>query len=234
MVQSNDIILQEKIESGQVWKTVDLYSEEKSLGSDTGLQRVMEGSVTMGNPIISNVIRNHREIGSTFWDYYIVSLPFTLHRLDGDRHYRSSVFRVTLDNSNITAIDLFPQDITTETKIERKLSISPKIQIRFNKIANGSMKIGKIESSKEYITLLPLITSFGRGQQQFYWEYKEFREQPVLPGDKQAIALLRTPHGITQINAQIDYKADIIVTLFGVLRSKVVKSDTILVTWMLP
>ncbi|MCO5382629.1 MAG: hypothetical protein NHB15_11470 [Methanosarcina barkeri] len=233
MAQSNEFILQDKINSDQVWKTVDLYSEEKSLGSEASLQRIMEGSVTIGNPVICSILRNQGETGATFWDYYIVSLPFTLHRLDGNRYYKFSIFQVTLDNPIITATDLFPQDITTETKIEKRFSISPKLQISFNKIAKGDMKIGGIESSKEYITLAPLITAFGRGQRQFYWEYKEFREQPVLPGDKQAVALLRIPHGTTKISAQISYKAVVIVTLFGMCVNKDVKSDTLPVTWVL-
>ncbi len=232
MAQPDEVMLQGKIEPDQVLKTVDLYSEEKSLGAAGGLQRIMEGEVTIGIPVIGHALRNQREPSPIRWDYYSISLPFTLHRLDGNRYYESAVFQVTLDNSTITAADLFPTDITAETKIEKRLSISPELKISF-KQAEAVMK-GEVESSREYIILAPRITAFGKGQRQFYWEYKEFREQPVFPGDKQAVVVLQVPHGTTQVSAQLDYKAIVIEKVFGVLSKKNVKSGTLPVSWKFP
>lgn len=267
MVQPSEIILQEKINSDQTWEIVDLYSEEHSLGSDMGLQRIkgreitiipstnnvlrnkrepdpekepdpfhwksqketdqihriMMKAITIGTPLISHIPQNQKESESINWDYYCISLPFTLHRLDGNRYYESLVFQVTLSDPRITAVDLFPQNITAKTGIENKLSISPELKIAYKQV---KMDIGgKAKSSKEnIITLEPRITAFGKGQHQFYWEYKELCEQPSLPGSKQAIVLLRVPYGNTKITTKLSYKAIVVEKIFGVLIRRDVES----------
>ena len=232
MAHADEVLLQGGIEPDQVLKTVDLYSEEKSLGASKGLQRIMTGEVTIGMPVVEKVLRNHGKADSVHWDYYSISLPFTLHRLEGNRYYESAIFQVTLNDSQITATALFPTDITAETKIEKKLSLSPEFKISYRQ-AEAGINAEK-ESSKEYIVLAPCITAFGKGQQQFYWEYKQFREQPVFPGDKQAVVVLRVPRGMTQVSAQLDYEAVVAETLFGIVYKKNIKSGVLPVSWKLP
>ncbi len=232
MARADEVMLQQKIEPDQVLKTVDLYSEENSLGASKGLQRIMTGEVTIGNPVVEKALRSQNTADSVHWDYYSISLPFTLHRLEGNRYYESAVFQVTLDNSKITAADLFPTDITIETRIEKKLSLSSEFKLSFKQVDAG-LNAGE-ELSREYIVLAPCITAFGKGQQQFYWEYKKFREQPVFPGDKQAVVVLRVPHGMTQVTAQLDYEAVVAETLFGITLKKNVKSGRLPVIWTLP
>ena len=77
-------------------------------------------------------------------------------------------------------------------------------------------------------------SDYAKGQQQFYWEYKQFREQPVFPGDKQAVVVLRVPRGMTQVSAQLDYEAVVAETLFGIVYKKNIKSGVLPVSWKLP
>lgn len=229
MPESSELILRQDIEPDSVLKTIDLYSEENSLGSG-GLQRIMEGKVTIGKPMIKNIPLKQSAQGVVKWDYYIVDTPFTLHRLDGERYYELAVFQVTLKEASSIAKDLFPRDIiTVKTKIKKSLSISSDLKFSFKAIETGLGE--KKEDSLEYIILTPLLTPFGKGESQFYWEYKEFNEQHVFPGIKQAAIILQVPHGLKRISADLGYKADVVETLFGMITKKKSKTDTVLVTW---
>ncbi len=231
MAESSELVLQSTIEPDRVLKAVDLYSEENSLGSGS-LQRIMEGEVTIGKPTIKYIPQEQSAHGSVKWDYYSVDAPFTLHRLDGNRYYERAVFQVTLMEPSSIAYDLFPTDIiTAETKVKKALSISSDFKFSFKAIE--ATIGGKEEDSFEYIVLTPLVTPFGKGEKQFYWEYKEFKEQPVFPGIKQAAIILQVPHGLKRINVDLEYKADVVETLFGMITKRKSKTDTVPVTWEL-
>jgi hypothetical protein len=223
------LVLQSTIKPDRELQTIDLYSEEKSLGSG-GLQRVMEGKVTIGKPTIKYIPWKQPAHVPVKWDYYSVDTPFTLHRLDGERYYELAVFQVTLKEPSCIANDLFPTDIiTAETKVKKTLSISSDFKFSFKPI---EVELGgKEEHSLEYIVLMPLVTPFGKGEKQFYWEYKEFKEQHVFPGVKQAAFILQVPHGLKRINADLEYKADVVETLFGMIMKRKSKTDTVPVTW---
>jgi len=231
MAESSELVLQSTIEPDRVLKTIDLYSEENPLGSGS-LQRIMEGEVTIGKPTIKYIQQEKSVHRLVNWDYYSVDAPFTLHRLDGDRYYERAVFQITLKEPSSIAYDLFPTDIiTVETKVKKALSISSDFKFSIKAIeANFE---GKGEDSLEYIVLTPLVTSFGKGENQFYWEYKEFKEQHVFPGVKQAAIILQVPHGLKRISADLEYKADVVETLFGVITKRKSKTDTVSVTWEL-
>lgn len=227
----SELVLQSTIEPDREMKTIDLYSEENSLGNG-GLQRIMEGKITIGEPTIKYIPRKQPTQGPVKWDYYSINTPFTLHRLDGNRYYELAVFQVTLKEPLSIANDLFPKDIiTVETRIKKALSISSDFKFSFKVIEAGLG--GKGEGSLEYIVLTPLITPFGKGEKQFYWEHKEFNEQHVFPGVKQAAVILQVPHGLKHINVDLEYKAYVVETLFGMITKRKSKTDTVTVNWEL-
>jgi len=231
MAEHSELVLQSTIEQDRELKTIDLYSEENSLGSG-GLQRIMEGKITIGKPTIKYIPWKQPAHRPVKWDYYSVDTPFTLHRLDGERYYELAVFQVTLKELSSIAHDLFPTDtITVKTKVKKTLSISSDFKFSFKAIEADLG--GKEEDSFEYIVLTPLVTPFGKGEKQFYWEHKEFKEQHVFPGVKQAAIILQVPHGLKRISADLEYKADVVETLFGMITKRKSKTDTVTVTWEL-
>jgi len=231
MAEPSELVLQSTIEPDRELKTIDLYSEENSLGSGS-LQRIMEGEITIGKPTIKYIPSKQPVHGPVKWDYYSVDTPFTLHRLEGERYYELAVFQVTLKEPSSIANDLFPTDIiTVETKVKKTLSISSDFKFSFKAIEADFG--GKGEDSLEYIVLTPLVTPFGKGEKQFYWEHKEFKEQHVFPGVKQAAVILQVPHGLKRISADLEYKADVVETLFGMITKRKSKTDTVPVTWEL-
>lgn len=228
---TSELVLQATIEPDRKMKTIELYSEEHSLGSGD-LQQIMEGKITIGNPTIKYITSKQPAREQVQWDYYTVDIPFTLHRLDGNRYYELAVFQITLKEPSSSANDLFPANIVTvETRVKKTLSISSDFKFGFKAIEAGLG--GKGEGSLEYIVLTPLVTPFGKGEKLFYWEHKEFKEQHVFPGVKQAAVILQVPHGLKRINADLDYRADVVETLFGVITKRKSKTDTVPVTWEL-
>jgi hypothetical protein len=233
MADAADVVLREDIDQEQAVATLDLYSEEKSLGTEGPLlQRITESQITIGLHEVE-VVSSQPDQGTTSWDYYSVYQPFTLHRLTGERYYESAVFQVTIDNPSVTAADLFPKNVIMELKIERRVSITPQLKFSY-KIVEASAG-GEVGTSISYVSLLPVITSYGEGERQFYWEYKAHQEQSVLPGTKQAAVVLRVPHGLNRITATVEYAAVVVETMLGGLyRKKDTKTGEYVVTWRLP
>jgi len=232
MAEPSELVLQSTIEPDRELKTLELYSEEHALGSGN-VQRVMEGKITIGKPMIKHIPWKQPAQGPMKWDYYSVDTPFTLHRLDGERYYELVVFQITLKEPASIANDLFPTDIiTVQTKVKKTITVSSDFKFSFKAI-EADLGGKKEEDSLEYILLTPLVTPFGKGENQFYWEHKEFKEQHVFPGVKQAAIILQVPHGLKHISVELEYRADVVETLFGMMTKRRSKTETLPVIWEL-
>lgn len=227
-----EFILLQDIKEEQVLTTLDLYSEEKQLGTgEGGLQRITESQVTIGQPEIEFVPQTQRTDGD-IWDYYGLYQPFTLHRLEGERYCQLLVFQITMNDVLVKAIDLFPKNVTMKLDIEDRIAVTPQLKFSFKVIEAG----GEVEREikKQYTTLIPIITVYGEGEREFYWEYKAGEEQPVFTGVKQAAVVLRVPRGTTEVTGTILYKAVIIEKILGgILKVKNAKTGRYPITWWL-
>lgn len=223
MAQTPDLVLQSSLEPDSGLTSLDLYSEEATLGG-TRLQRIVEGKITIGQPRVRFLSSSQPVLGKIEWDYYSVYIPYTLHRLDGDRHYEVVVFQVTLKGPRSIAYDIFPSDsIKAETKVRKNLSYSAdmKFNIKAFEVGAGTTT----QDTNEYVLFTPLFTSFGKGESQFYWEHKGFKGQAVATGIKHAAIVLRVPHGVRQIKADLDYRADVFDPLFSFIPLRKTKTD---------
>jgi hypothetical protein len=224
----NELVLRGEIGEQDALTTLDLFHEEKVLGPPL-LQRITDGTLTVGRPRISRIASTRHE-GD--WAWYIIDQPFTLHRLEGERYYESAVFQVTLDNPAITAEDLFPKDVTTEIKIDSKLTITPSVKAGF-KFGEASLSAG-FEKTKSVVTLLPLIAAFGIGEREFYWEYKAPESQPLAAGTKQAAMILRVPRSAGLVLGKAAYRAVIVEKGFTrILNKRDAKTGDHFIRWSL-
>jgi hypothetical protein len=90
------------------------------------------------------------------WDFYLVSLPFTLHELSGNRYYERLKFIVKLTTADAIAFVLFPRKVDNEVEATKTYCLSPTIQFQEFKGTKGQR--GK---RFRFEGLRPLITSFG-------------------------------------------------------------------------
>lgn len=206
--------------------TLDIYSEEDvSRGFELPQKRMLEGRVTLNPPSCliffippAPVTASQPLItpDRTKWDLYLVSIPFTLHRAPGNRYYQEVTFFIELTNSEATAFDLFPNNITTKIEETRTYSLSP--QLKFQEV---EASLGQVSKQMRFSTMRPTITAFGRGESRFYWVYEGFEEQKqVTPETKQALVVLQIPHGTHFVDVTISYEVVTALKLFGAWQSR--------------
>jgi nucleoside phosphorylase len=204
--------------------TLEIMSEaEKWRGKTVREER--EGTITL-NPQ-SNLLyalspnsemeqASPQAIEGTLWDFYLVHIPFTLHKAPGNNYYREVTFFVELDKPEETAFDLFPTDITMQINNTTLYSVSSDMKIE--KLEDISKQVERVI---HFNTLYPLITSFGEGEQKFYWRYEGSTDRKeVPPGTKHALIVLRVPHGTQVVDGSIRYTVVVAKHLRGLWSNK--------------
>lgn len=223
MAQTHDLLLESTLESKNDLLTLDLYSEELTLGG-SGIQRIREGQITVGKPRIKFLSSSKALDGKIKWDYYSVYIPYSLQSLDGGRHYELAIFQVTLKDPRSIAYDIFPSNsIKATTKIRKNISYTADMKFNFKAVEVGGG--AKTEDTSEYTVLTPILTPFGKGESQFSWEHRGFKGQHVSPGIKHAAIVLQAPHGLRQIKADLNYRADVYDPLFSFIPFRKIKMD---------
>ncbi len=121
-------------------------------------------------------------------------------------------FFVEIANRDVTAFNLFPQNITTG--IEAKTyTLSP--HLTFAPTGTGIDQVGK---QIHFTSLRPTINAFGEGERSFYWVYEAAQEEGVAPETKHVLIVLQVPRGTSSIIATISYETVIVRQLLGVWR----------------
>ncbi len=162
--------------------------------------------------------------GKIEWDFYSVYIPYSLEGLDGGRYYELVIFQVTLKDQRSIAYDIFPSDpIKATTKVRKSLSFTADMKFNFKAVEVGAG--AATQDTNEYVVLIPLLTPFGKGESQFSWEHRSFKGQYVAPGIKHAAIVLQAPHGLRQIEADLEYRADIYDPLFNFIPYRKIKTD---------
>jgi len=151
----------------------------------------------------------------TQWDFYLIIIPFTLHKALGESYYEEMTFFVEMADRDVTAFDLFPKHITTEIDAKAH-TLSPHLTI-----TQAETSTGQIGKQILFGSLRPTITAFGEGERSFYWVYEEAREQKgVAPETKYALIVLQVPRGTSSISATISYETVIVRQVLGVWRHR--------------
>ncbi|HEY1352142.1 MAG TPA: TIR domain-containing protein [Ktedonobacteraceae bacterium] len=150
------------------------------------------------------------------WDFYLVVIPFTLHKAPGKNYYREVRFILELETPGSTAFDLFPDEITSALDEPTFYTVS------------SDMHIEQVENPQEqskrsirFTRMYPSITAFGEGEQRFYWTYEGKNEQTeVRPGTRHALLVLRVPQGTHSVDGTIRSKVVVARHLRGLWRSR--------------
>ncbi len=192
--------------------TLDIVSEEPAMrGIELARKKILEGKITL-NPQSNHIYALPSMPGiagqplqtsnRTKWDFYLVTIPFTLHEAPGKNYYHEVTFFINLSTPNSTAFDIFPKSITLPIEKATTYTVASDMKIRevqdTAKLVNGLLR---------FDTLHPLIIAFGEGENNFYWTYRASRRQKgVLPETKHVLVLLRVPHGTKVVEGTISYE----------------------------
>jgi TIR domain len=211
----------EPLETTATSITLDIVSEEETLRGDPLPQKkILEGRITLDPqkariyalaPLTGAERLMAQPVKSAAWDFYLVIMPFTLHKATGNNFYQSMTFFVELTTPDASAFDLFPRNVTSPLDATTYYTVSADMHIKEVE-ANTHQDGLRIH----FEALHPLITAFGEGEQSFYWTYqtnKQYRE--VRPATRHALLVLQVPRGTQLIDGVISYEIAVAKSFFG-------------------
>lgn len=76
--------------------------------------------------------------------------------------------------------DIFPREVVMPVTYKRTFAFDPNAKISLEKIAQIEVSALKLENSSEYILYQPQITTFGKGTEQFGWDFNKTKSQKII------------------------------------------------------
>jgi hypothetical protein len=195
------------IPNDRVAATRDLYHGDQTMGPG-GSTRVVEAPVTLGvqhvySPPLAPAGSAGRAPSAHASDYYLITIPFTLHPLSRDRGYRRVKLELRMDDPKITAFKLIPDALQTQEDVKRGFDLSGALK------KAGVELEGSGSYSVAYRNLQPLLSSFGLGEHSFYWLLQAQAGNPVTLGARTMLVLLEVPAGTAKVAGELRCEADI-------------------------
>jgi nucleoside phosphorylase len=218
--------------------TLNLVSDEDVIRGELLKEKQLEGKVTFNPRSMriffipsSNTPQSHTTMvpDRTKWDMYLVWIPFTLHPTTGNAYYQKVTFFITLADQDVTAFDLFPRNITTQSTKANSYTLSP--QLKFQAIEHGQVSLqGEIRLD----SIQPTIRAFGEGDNTFYWQYTgSERQKGVIPETKHALLILQVPHGKQAVHGTLSYEVTVARKRLGRFKSKDCDPVSTPISWQL-
>ncbi len=203
----------EPLATGDLLKTLDIVSAQKTLGEGKGV-RVVDGRVSVGRPLIykltkPDLLGKHDEKSH----FYLVEFRFTLHPPENKRRYEEMKLEVKLSNPKAIALQLLP------TRVETKEDVNQNFDIGFSIAPPESPQTSvgaNFKKSVSFTLQLPIVTAFGDGESDFYWVYsKPHGAETVEPGSRKVAAVIEVPDDTHLLSATIQWKVKLNRSFLG-------------------
>jgi len=147
-------------------------------------------------------------------DLYLLVLPFTIHPAERPERFKYEYiyFQVNLKDKEHVAYELYPIAVTKESPPVRiESTIEP--QIKKGQIIASMGKLFHIELI--YIDLKPIITSYGVGENNFYWRLEG--EALKMKRWRKMYALIQVPKREKTITGTINIRGRVAYIKHGLL-----------------
>lgn len=151
----------------------------------------------------------------TKWDLYLIDIPFTLHEAPDGGRYRELGFYVELTHPQTVAFDLFPKHVTTQVEETKTYMLSPQL-----KIQELDLSIGQFGRQFKFVSLRPVTTASGEGENFFYWKFRGVGDEGVIPETRHVLFVLQVPRGMASVDGFIHYTVDFTVPFLRGWRTK--------------
>jgi hypothetical protein len=204
--EETSLILEpQPLAEGDVLKTLDIVSEQKTLGRANSFT-VVDGRVTIGKPLIykltnpkPGLLKPHNEKSH----FYLVEFRFTLHPPENKRRYQEMKFGIRLSNPKAKGFELFPSKIETEEDVKKSIDVGFTIALPESPKTSIGAKATRQVSFKQ---LTPVTTAFGDGESNFYWVYsKPHNADMIEPGSRVVAAVIEVPDNERSLSATIEW-----------------------------
>ena len=77
------------------------------------------------------------------------------------------------------------------------------------KIQEAKAASDQFSQQIKFMSLHPVITAFGEGENEFYWVYRGIDGKEVIPETKHVLVVLQVPCGTTSVEGYIQYMVDV-------------------------
>jgi hypothetical protein len=211
----------EPLETTATSITLDIVSEEEATRGDPLPQKkILEGRITVDpqksriyalSPLAEPERLRLQTVKSADWDFYLVIMPFTLHKAPGNNSYQSMTFFIELTTPDASAFDLFPKNVTSPIDTTTYYTVSA--DMRVSEVGANTQQDGL---RIHFEALHPFITAFGEGEKNFYWTYQGSKQQrEVRPATRHALIVLQVPRGTQMVDGVVSYEIEIAKSFFG-------------------
>lgn len=229
--EADSLVLEpEDLVSSDLLTTLDIVSEQGTLGEDAGKFRVVDGRVSIGHPIVHklsepkpSLMGQHSERSH----FYLAVFYFTLHPPESKRRYQEMKITIKLSNPKALAYNLMPARVTTEEDVNQSFDIG------FSITPSESLKASIGANAKRTVTfkkMLPIIQAGGDGESDFYWLFsKPHGVETVEPGSRRVAAVIRVPDEVHSLSATIQSKVVLDRSFLGGWRNVPVSVEPITV-----
>ena len=215
--EADSLVLEpEDLVSSDLLTTLDIVSEQGTLGEDAGKFRVVDGRVSIGQPLVYKLpepkpsLLGQRSERSHF---YLAVFRFTLHPPESKRRYQEMKLEIKLLNPKALAFNLMPTRVTTEEDVNQSFDIG------FSITPSESLKTSIGANAKRAVTfkkMLPIIQAGGDGESDFYWLFsKPHGVETVEPGSRKVAAVIRVPDEAHSLSATIQWQVSIDRSFLG-------------------
>lgn len=224
----------EALNESEIQTTLDLYSEEVTMGPESAPKKLAEAEVSIGKHYIHSLSKAEisssaksavQQKSSSAWDYYLIYIPFTLHPAPGKKHYEDLTFYIELANKQATAFDLLPTNVTVEEDVKTTYLLSSTFKFQGATGKAGIESRADAGYEVQFKNIKPIITAFGQGENKFYWTYESQKGHKVLPGTRHVFVVLEVPHDTEDVSGMIYYQSSMRYTWLMEWRTKEIKSD---------
>lgn len=229
------ILTEDPLPEGERLESIDIFSEEAALTPDLPAQRVVEGRLTLGRQRIGLLLPSSsvgsgsdREPERSEELLYLIWAPFTLHLPPGNKLYEEVRLHVDLFDETVSAISLFPDNVSHKEEVEELYTLSP--QFNFVGVEASLVSAG---FTVKFERLRPIVRAFGVGENYFYWVYSDATGEGVLPGTKHALIVLSVPSGRRSMAGRIRYCVTLRKKTFGKWLKKQSRTDDYDFVWQL-
>jgi hypothetical protein len=216
--------------------TVEKLLKEKEIGEgeiDTISGR--KNKIAVGVPyyenLISRLIEEKQEIPHEIkqtindYDFHFISLScsflpdnrckFIWARFGVELNAISKEANKLLEEKPI-AYDMFPDEVLSKIIYRKDISLSPELKLELSTIKTD-MKLGKLDTQKEFFFYEPQIFAFGLLRPSVAWDFKSTTEKGIWGNKRNLLLIVKTPKN-SKLKGRFIFSAEIEVNVGKLIR----------------
>jgi len=114
------------------------------------------------------------------------------------------------------AYDMFPDEVLSKTIYKKDISLSPELKLDLS-VIKTDMKLGKLDTQKEFFFYEPQIFVFGLRRSSVAWDFKSTTEKRVWGNKRNLLLVFKTPKK-SKVKGRFIFGAEIEIDIGKLIR----------------